>query len=68
MDDRKTSISSHHLCGRIGADAAPIARGVRRSADVEDELVVPLLIKAEKLPDNPLREGPVVVYPAMFSR
>ena len=45
MDDRKTSISSYDFCGRIGADTAPIARGVRRSAEVEDEFVVPPLIK-----------------------
>jgi hypothetical protein len=62
MDDRKASISSHHPGGRVGADAAPIAPRVRRSADVEHKLVVPVPGQAERLPANPPREDPVVVY------
>jgi rhodanese-related sulfurtransferase len=62
MDDRKASLSSHHPGGRVGADAAPIALRVRRSTDEEHHLVVPAPDHAERLPANPLREDPVVVY------
>ena len=62
MDDRKTSIFSHDPDGRIGADAAPIAPGARRSADVELPLLLSASDLAERLPANPLREDRVVVY------
>jgi hypothetical protein len=62
MDDRKASISSHDRGGRVGADAAPMALGVRRSTDVEHNLVLPASDQAERLPANPLREDLVVVY------
>ncbi len=62
MDDRKAAISSHHPFGRIGADAAPVAPGVRCSTDVEDKLAVPIPEQAERLPGNPSREQPVAVY------
>jgi hypothetical protein len=59
MDDRKASLSLHDRGGRVGADAAPI---IRRSTDVEHDLVFPALDQAERVPANPLREDPVVVY------
>ena len=62
MDDRKTLISSHNPDGRVGADAAPIAPRVRRSTDVEHELVFPAPDQAEPLSAHPLDEDPVVVY------
>jgi hypothetical protein len=62
MDDRKASLSSHDPGGRVGADAAPIAPGVRRSTDVEHKLVLPAPDQARRLPANPLREDLVVVY------
>jgi hypothetical protein len=62
MDDRKASIPSHDPGGRVGADSAPIAPRVRRSTDLEHKLVLPAADQAERLPANPLREDPVVVY------
>jgi hypothetical protein len=62
MDDRKTSISLHDLVGRIGADAAAMAPGVRRVTDVEHKLAGPLLDQVEGSPSNPQRESSVVVY------
>ena len=62
MGDRKASISSHDPGGRVDADAAPIAPRVRRSTDVERKFVVPAPDQARRLPDNPLREDPVVVF------
>jgi hypothetical protein len=62
MDDRKASISLHDPGGRVDADAAPIAQRVRRSTDVEHNLGLPAPDQAERLPANPLREDPVVVY------
>ena len=62
MDDRKASIFSHHPAGRVGADAAPIASCVRRSTHVEHKLALPVPDQARRLPANPLRNDPVVVY------
>jgi hypothetical protein len=62
MDDRKTSISLHDLFGRIGADSAAIAPGVRRRTDVEHKLAGPTLDQVERSPINPQRESSVVVY------
>jgi 3-mercaptopyruvate sulfurtransferase SseA len=62
MDDRKASISSHDPGGRVGADSAPLAPRVQRSTDVERKLVLPAADQAVRLPANPRREDPVVVY------
>ncbi|WP_299815077.1 hypothetical protein [Tardiphaga sp.] len=62
MDDRKTSISLNDLFGRIGADAAAIAPGVRRRTDVEHKLVGAILDQVERSPINSQRESSVVVY------
>jgi rhodanese-related sulfurtransferase len=39
-----------------------MALRVRRSTDVEYKLVLPAPDRAERLPENPLRKDPVVVY------
>jgi 3-mercaptopyruvate sulfurtransferase SseA len=62
MDDRKASISPHDPGGRVGADAAPIAPRVRRSTGVEHKLVLPVPDEARRLPANPPREDPIVVF------
>jgi hypothetical protein len=62
MDDRKASISSHDPGGRVGADAAPTAPRVRRSAGVEHKLALPVPDQARRLPANPPRKDPVVVF------
>ena len=62
MDDRKTSISLHHLFGPIGADTATIAPGVRRRTDAEHKLAGPILDQVERSPINPQRKSSVVVY------
>lgn len=62
MDDRKHPISPQDFYARIGADAAPIVADVRRAADQDDELVVPVRDHAERLPADCLRESPLIVY------
>lgn len=62
MDDRKDSISPHDPDGRIGADAAPMTRRVRRSTDAERKLVPPASDQAGRWPAEPLREDPVIVF------
>jgi hypothetical protein len=62
MDDRKTSIFSHDHCGRIGADAAPIAPPVGPFAGLEHKLVVPTPDQAARFSANPPREERFVVY------
>ena len=62
MDDRNASIPSHDHGGRVGADSAPIAPRVRRSTDVERELVLPVPDQARRLPANLLREDPFFVF------
>jgi hypothetical protein len=54
MDDRKLSTSPDGLSERPGADAAPMAPGVRRPAGLEDQV--------ERLPADALRESSFAVY------
>ena len=60
--DRKTRISLHDFFGRIGADTAAMAPGVRRVTDVEHKLASPILDQVEGSPSNPRCESSVVVY------
>jgi hypothetical protein len=62
MDEPKRRTSRHRLCGRIGADAAPIAVDLRRPADLDDRVVVPTSDQVERLPDDPKRESSLIVY------
>jgi hypothetical protein len=62
MDDRKTSISLHHLFGPIGADAATIARAFDVAPTAEHKLAGPILDQVERSPIDPQRESSVVVY------
>jgi hypothetical protein len=62
VDEDGPSISPPDLYARLGADAAPITPGVRRSADPDDKLVIPTHDQAKRSPLNSLRESSVVVY------
>jgi hypothetical protein len=61
MGDRKTSIFSHDLRGRVGTDAAPIASPVR-APDVEHKLALPGPDQAGQLSADPLHDDLFVVY------
>jgi hypothetical protein len=68
MDYRKASISSHHPGGRVGADAAPTAPGVRRPIDAEPKPVPPAPVQAGRFPADPLREDPIIFYCGIAQR
>jgi hypothetical protein len=62
MDEDRPSISPPDLFARLGADAAPITLGVRRSVELAGKLVVPTPDPVEQPSAHPLRESSVVVY------
>ena len=53
MDDRKASLSLHDPGGRVGADAAPTAPGVRRPIDAEPKPVLPAPGSSRAIPGRP---------------